>query len=212
MKEIRIVVDDEIAQKLENRSSEEGMSINSFLSKAVEQNVDKIIRSRKWMPLEQWTTISRKENCYDCIHLQTGQNPHGYPIANLSVSRLDLMKSQFVPGACILYCCRHIIEPYELKQEERQAFFEDLMLSARALVNVFRPIKMNYQILGNISPHLHVYLQPRFYGDAEPAWPIDPWKEQVFLSEPEYRERVGAIQEAFVNLRNEEKHRDPNHS
>lgn len=212
MKEIAIMVDDAIAQKLENRSSEEGMSINSFLSKAVEQNVDKLIRSRKWMPLEQWTTISRQEYCYDCVHLQTGQNQHGYPIANLSVSRLDLMKSQFVPGACILYCRRHVLEPYDLNLEERQAFFEDLMLSARALANVFLPIKMNYQILGNMSPHLHAYLQPRFYGDVEPAWPIDPWKEKVFLSDSEYRERISSIQEALRNLRKEEEHLDPNHS
>ena len=200
MKEITITLNDEIAEKLENRSFEDGMSLDLFLSKAVEQNVDKLIRSRKWMSLEKWTAISQSENCNDCLHLRTGQNPHGYPIANLTISRLDLMKSQFVPGACVLYCCQHVTEPYELSQEERQAFFEDLTQSAKALAGVFRPIKMNYQILGNISPHLHVYLQPRFYGDAEPAWPIDPFKEQVLLAEPEYQARVLAIREALMNL------------
>jgi diadenosine tetraphosphate (Ap4A) HIT family hydrolase len=56
---------------------------------------------------------------------------------------------------------------------------------------------MNYQILGNDGPHLHCFLQPRFYGDSEPGWPIDPYKEQVILGPEEYQERVRAIRAAL---------------
>jgi diadenosine tetraphosphate (Ap4A) HIT family hydrolase len=200
MKTIQVKLDNEIASKIESRTYDEEMSIDVFLSKIIETNVDKLIRPKKWMPLEKWTAFLSGENCPDCNHLQSGCNPHGFPIAKLNICRLDLMRSQFVPGACVLYCLRHVTEPYELNKEEQQDFFEDLMRSAKALADVFKPIKMNYQILGNISPHLHAYLQPRFYGDAEPGWPTDPFKEQIILTEIEYQERVNSIQQALIKI------------
>ncbi len=123
MKTITITVADKVASKLDSQAFEEGMSIDNFLAKAIENNIDKLIRVRKWMNREEWNAISNGENCPDCAHILSGDNPYGYPIANLTLSRLDLMKSQFAPGSCILYCCRHVTEPYELSQEERQTFF-----------------------------------------------------------------------------------------
>ncbi len=58
-------------------------------------------------------------------------------------------------------------------------------------------LMMNYQILGNAGPHLHCFLQPRFYGDSEPGWPIDPYQEQVLLAPKEYTRRVSLIRAAL---------------
>ena len=80
---------------------------------------------------------------------------------------------------------------------ERVRYFEDLSRAARAIAEAFKPVKVNYQILGNRGPHLHCIIQPRFYGDAEPGWPIDPYRESVLLSQGEYEERVRAIQRAL---------------
>ena len=107
------------------------------------------------------------------------------------------MNNQFVPGYCILYFYKHAVEPYHLSLEERAQYFEDVLRAAQAIAKVFTPIKMNYQILGNGGPHLHCHLQPRFYGDAEPGWPIDPYKEQVLLTPEEYEERVRLIRTAL---------------
>ena len=90
--------------------------------------------------------------------------------------------------------------PYQLPAEERALYFEDLVEAARAVARTFSPAKMNYQILGNRGPHLHCILQPRFYGDCEPGWPIDPYKEQVILPAQEYKERVERIRTALVRV------------
>ena len=200
MRQVQVALNDELAQKLEGRASELGLMLDKFLAKAIEQNADKLIRPKVWMPRDRWDAIMRGDNCNDCAHLASGQNPHGYEVADLRVSRLDLFKSQFVPGCCILYLRRHIIEPYELSVEERTLYFEDLMRSAQAIAEAFKPIKMNYQILANGGPHLHCFLQPRFYGDSEPGWPIDPYKEQVILRPEECAERVRAIQAALERI------------
>ena len=194
---VQIALNDDIGRKLENRALELGVTLDDFLTKAIEQNSDKLIRPKAWMPRVQWDALIRGEDCNDCAHLASGENPHGYKVADLEVSRLDLMRNQFVPGYCILYLHKHVVEPYQLSLEERTLYFGDLMRTAQAIVEVFRPVKMNYQILGNGGPHLHCHLQPRFYGDSEPGWPIDPYKEQVILRPKEYQERVRAIQRAL---------------
>lgn len=39
------------------------------------------------------------------------------------------------------------------------------MASARALAELFRPVKVNYGVHGNVIPHLHVHLWPRYLDD-----------------------------------------------
>jgi diadenosine tetraphosphate (Ap4A) HIT family hydrolase len=39
------------------------------------------------------------------------------------------------------------------------------MVVARALASLYEPVKMNYEIHGNVVPHLHLHLYPRYDGD-----------------------------------------------
>jgi diadenosine tetraphosphate (Ap4A) HIT family hydrolase len=43
---------------------------------------------------------------------------------------------------------------------------------------------MNYQLLGNLVPHLHVHLVPRYLDDPAPGKPL-PFEPSP-LAEPEY--------------------------
>jgi diadenosine tetraphosphate (Ap4A) HIT family hydrolase len=40
---------------------------------------------------------------------------------------------------------------------------------------VFSPCHMNYLLLGNIVPHLHVHVVPRYLNDPAPERPL-PWE------------------------------------
>jgi diadenosine tetraphosphate (Ap4A) HIT family hydrolase len=200
MKEVTIALNDELAEQLANRASEFGLQLDQFLEKAITRYADRLVRPKVWMPRGRWDALVRGDNCPDCAHLASGDNPHGFKIADLSVSRLDLMRNQFVPGFCILYSHRHVVEPYHLRVQERLRYFEDLMRAAQAIAAVFKPTKLNYQILGNRGPHLHSIVQPRFYGDAEPGWPIDPYKERVILSQGEYEDRVRSVRLALEDM------------
>jgi diadenosine tetraphosphate (Ap4A) HIT family hydrolase len=44
------------------------------------------------------------------------------------------------------------------------------------LRDLFRPVKVNYEIHGNTIPHLHLHLFPRFAGDPYMGGPIRPGK------------------------------------
>jgi hypothetical protein len=71
----------------------------------------------------------------------------------------------------------------------------------RHLSKPYTADKINYQILGNLVPHLHAHIQPRFYGDAYPGQPVSGAPEQpVFLTADEYHERIAAIRAAVQLL------------
>jgi|SRR5712691_1375343 len=94
-------------------------------------------------------------------------------------------------------CC----EPHELAPVERADFFSDLVRAGEALERVYAADKINYQILGNLVPHLHAHIQPRFYGDAYPGQPVSgPPDQPVFLTAGEYLERIAAIRAALQLL------------
>jgi diadenosine tetraphosphate (Ap4A) HIT family hydrolase len=88
---------------------------------------------------------------------------------------------------------RHVVEPFELPQPERIAFWQEAMLVARTVNELYRPTKMNYEIHGNTVPHLHLHLYPRFADDPFVGRPIDA-RLARFSRSPE---QFSALRRAF---------------
>jgi diadenosine tetraphosphate (Ap4A) HIT family hydrolase len=69
------------------------------------------------------------------------------------------------------------------------------MTAARVLAELYEPVKMNYEIHGNVIPHLHLHLYPRFIGD-----PLDTGALQLhadaFLRSEQELARIRAALEA----------------
>jgi diadenosine tetraphosphate (Ap4A) HIT family hydrolase len=151
------------------------------------------------MPRERWDALVRGEGCPLCAEIASGveSNAYFHKIADLRISELRLAANQNVPGYCVLVCKQHVREPYELESDERALFFEDMMSAAQALEWVFAPTKMNFELLGNIVPHLHCHINPRQYGDPWPGSPVRPGEELVLLTPQEYRDRVERIRAAL---------------
>jgi len=119
-------------------------------------------------------------------------------IADLSTSRAYLNEDQFFPGWVFVVLRRHASELYELSADERAAHIEDVSRVAAALAAVYRPVKMNYELLGNQVPHIHWHLVPRLAGDPDPLWPV--WRtvhEPRSLPPAERIERIAAIRRAL---------------
>jgi diadenosine tetraphosphate (Ap4A) HIT family hydrolase len=153
--------------------------------------------TESWKP-KNWDALMSGEGCPVCdlIHTAKQEDEHLIAVGDLRFSRLFLAKNQYVLGYCVMICHRHVIEPYELTADERMMFFDDLALVGKGLQEAFSADKMNYNILGNVVPHLHAHILPRYFTDSAPNRPIDPAikGQEVYLSAAEYAERIMLIQ------------------
>ena len=121
-------------------------------------------------------------------------------IADLGTSRAYLNEDQFFPGWVFVVLTRHAVELYDLEARERAAMIEEVNRVAQALARVHRPVKMNYELLGNQVPHIHWHLVPRLAADPEPHAPI--WRvdhQPAPLAAPAARERIETIRRALAS-------------
>ncbi len=201
MRRVELEIGDEVARSLEAHASRQGLGLEVFLTGAIEQRAGVLhVGGREWMPRPQWEALVRGEDCPLCAALAAAEpaDPWGHTVADLRMGRLRLAANQSVPGYSVFICNRHVVEPYHLGSGDMQLFFADLMRAAQALEDVFRPVKMNFELLGNAAPHLHCHIKPRYYGDPAPGMPIWPQATVLYLEPDEYQERVSCIREALA--------------
>ncbi|MCM2356864.1 MAG: HIT family protein [Geobacteraceae bacterium] len=119
-------------------------------------------------------------------------------IAEMDRCYVLLNRDQFFPGYTFVFTRNHVTELFHLDRQARAAVVEEVNAVAAALYNLFKPAKMNYELLGNMVPHMHWHLVPRFQGD--PLWPRPIWSEpheEVILAPAEYAGRIQAIKAAL---------------
>jgi diadenosine tetraphosphate (Ap4A) HIT family hydrolase len=72
---------------------------------------------------------------------------------------------------------------HELGLSFRARFLVEMSLVAEVVHKTFRPRKMNYELLGNVVPHLHWHLLPRYAEDPNPKGPIWEVERSVWQSD-----------------------------
>ena len=120
-------------------------------------------------------------------------------IIELAQTRLVLNRDQFFPGYCLLFSKVHATEPFHLSNDDFHTMMSEVRLVAKALYNLYRPTKMNYELLGNMVPHIHWHLVPRF--DSDPLWPKPIWSEphtESHLADDDYSKRCSEIRDAIL--------------
>ena len=94
-------------------------------------------------------------------------------VTSLSVSSLYLTANQTYRGHCqLVFDPRHVARLDQLTAAEWTAFSADLHAATRAIVAVTQPDHVNVESLGNVVPHLHWHIIPRYVGDARWGLPI----------------------------------------
>jgi diadenosine tetraphosphate (Ap4A) HIT family hydrolase len=94
----------------------------------------------------------------------------------------------------VIWRGRHVAEPTELSDGEAVGYWREVLRVGAALERHYRPVKLNYQILGNAVPHLHTHLVPRFAQDPAPGRPLPfPEGERPDLPEEQLRRDVLAL-------------------
>jgi diadenosine tetraphosphate (Ap4A) HIT family hydrolase len=78
---------------------------------------------------------------------------------------------QYFTGYCLLICRDHRTELSQLGAH-RAAFLDEMATLAAAIETCFRPHKLNYELLGNLVPHLHWHVFPRSADDPDRLRPV----------------------------------------
>ncbi len=121
-------------------------------------------------------------------------------IAELEYCYVMLNRDQFFPGYTFVFTKSHVTELFHLDRGVRAAVMEEVTATAGALYKLYKPAKMNYELLGNMVPHMHWHLVPRF--ESDPLWPRPIWSEpheEVLLTPADYTERITLIRNVISN-------------
>lgn len=104
-------------------------------------------------------------------------------------ARIVLADEPDHPGFCRVILNAHRREMTDLAAEERSRLMDLVYAVERALRELMQPDKINLASLGNLVPHLHWHVIPRFADD--PHFPGAVWA-------PKLREKPHAAPAGFV--------------
>jgi diadenosine tetraphosphate (Ap4A) HIT family hydrolase len=108
------------------------------------------------------------------------------------------------PGFCRVIWRAHVREMTDLSAGERRHLMALVFATEAALRVHFRPHKINLASLGNVVPHLHWHVIPRFADDRHFPAPI--WTEVRRGSTPARPEVTSlAIHQAIIEAQAEER-------
>ena len=76
------------------------------------------------------------------------------------------------PGSCRVILNRHVAEMSDLAAQDAHRLMDVVLATERALRTALRPDKVNLASLGNLVPHLHWHVVPRWRSDSHFPAPI----------------------------------------
>lgn len=121
----------------------------------------------------------RHNPCLLCRFLQPRRLPARYVVVHHFPRSVALLHpKQCYPGHCELWLKHHARELFQLSQAVRTDFLNEMTLLAQAIHDTLTPRKINYELLGNVAPHLHWHVIPRY--------PDDPLPQSTVWVNPRY--------------------------
>ncbi len=106
---------------------------------------------------------------YDC---ELCGQPGGELLHRNEKFRIVLVDDASYPGFCRVIWNDHVREMTDLTEPDRIQLMQAVWQVEAALRDIMRPDKINIASLGNMVPHLHWHLIPRYIDDAHFPGPI----------------------------------------
>lgn len=91
--------------------------------------------------------------------------------------RVVLVNDQEHPGFCRVIWDKHTREMTDLAETERQHMLRVVCAVEKVLRDLLIPDKINLASLGNVTPHLHWHVIPRYRDD--PHFPNPVWGQKL---------------------------------
>ena len=114
-------------------------------------------------------------------------------ICDLSVSELFLFREQTYHGRCLVAHKDHIDAPFDLSDEDRNAFMADVVRAAVAMDKVFHPDKINYGAYTDTLSHLHFHLVLKYQGGFGWGGTFEMNPRKIYLNDTEYSRIIESI-------------------
>lgn len=93
------------------------------------------------------------------------RDPGGELIWQDGFCRVVRVEDMDYPGFCRVILTRHIKEMSDLDRHQRERLMSVVFAVEEAVREVLQPEKINLASLGNMTPHLHWHVIPRFRRD-----------------------------------------------
>ena len=122
---------------------------------------------------DRWNDLVKGIGCEMCESSRPDTDRYGIRIYSSDHTDAILQRANIQRGyTLVIWRGHHVTEPFELTDDEASSYWLDVLRVARALMSYYRPLKMNYETLGNSLPHLHTHLIPRYEMDPAPGRPF----------------------------------------
>ena len=124
-------------------------------------------------------------------------------IAELPRSFLILGDAQFYRGYGVLLAKRHITEMHLMPRGEAHELLDELLAFGKVLERVVKPLKLNYECLGNQEPHVHWHIFPRYSEDPmrlAPVWLRPDHERKVVLEDDDRRRLIQSLRTELVRI------------
>ena len=145
--------------------------------------------TRTWP--EDWDARKQGLGCWFCENRPYFGTP--FYVGNVGDGHLE--RNAVARGhAIVIFRDRHVADFTSLTTDEAAAYWRDVHAVAGTIERVFAPCHMNYLLLGNSVPHLHVHLVPRYLDDPAPGKPL-PWEPKP-VTQSEFDRQVHLLTEA----------------
>lgn len=109
--------------------------------------------------------------CDRVTSLQNGDKT--FLVHEFATSLLLVGDHQTYPGYCVLVAKAHVRELHELPSGVSQQLYAELMNASQAIAMAYKPWKLNHASYGNMVPHVHWHVFPRYESDTnrfDPVW------------------------------------------
>jgi diadenosine tetraphosphate (Ap4A) HIT family hydrolase len=141
------------------------------------------------------------DNCTICQRIaliHAGRHP-GF-VTELDASYVVLGDFHLWRGYTLVLSKQCLPELHDLLADRRARFLSEMALVAEAVWETFRPVKLNYEMLGNQVPHMHWHIFPRYADDPERSRPV--WfRYNQASDDPQYRPPTHELEDMKNRLR-----------
>lgn len=89
------------------------------------------------------------------------------------ICRVILVQDDIYPGYVQVVANNHVKELTDLSHDDAIVIFNTIWQMENKIRQIFNPVKVNIASLGNMVPHLHWHIIPRFINDKHfpnPIW------------------------------------------